>query len=75
MKGRAVPPPRPGRLTLAELASYTIEHPGAWILHHAHDSGCPTIRTQRGDLCNCSPDVTLRSVDGRICIPVVGGAE
>lgn len=71
MKGRIVPP---SKLTIGELANYIIENPRVWVVEYAHDAGCPAQHTQRGDDCQCAPDVTLKSADGQLAIPVEGGA-
>ena len=62
--------PRPSRLSLAELANYTIEQPSAWRLVELHKRGCPA---PHGFACSCAPAVSLRSADGRLSIPVKGG--
>ena len=73
-KGRYAPA-RPPKIAFGDVANFVIEHPGAWVLWHAHDDDCPTQRTQRAEDCICSPDVSLRSADGRLRFDLEGGAQ
>lgn len=45
--------------TVADVARVVGNKKGLFVLRVEHDDTCPTLRTNRGEDCNCSPDYKL----------------
>ena len=60
-RGRKAPPPSPIRISKDCVDILASRMYGLMLMEYRHDPGCPTIATQRIELCTCDPDVEMLS--------------
>lgn len=71
MRGRRVPPLPPFKQvtglnpSVEEMTQAIAGQAGVFVLNVAHDDWCMTLKTGRGDDCNCSPDHQLLRYAGK----------